>query len=106
MAMVAGSLFYPANFPALAPFLQPVVRSGRMLTIGNLQGLEYVRSSAPEYLRKVDVGSLHTFAGGPSAVLAWLFAGSLSILAFWVGQGVGRGLLATVGKFVKGKGSP
>src|SRR5438270_627407 len=63
-AMAAGFLFYPANFPALAPFLQPVVRDGRMLTVGNLQGLEYVRSSSPEYLRVVDVGSLHTFAGG------------------------------------------
>ena len=47
-AMAAGFLFYPANFPALAPFLQPVVRDGRMLTVGNLQGLEFIDTAAPD----------------------------------------------------------
>jgi methane/ammonia monooxygenase subunit A len=86
---VFGALFYVANYYLIAPFLQPVVTEGRYLTFANLQGFELHRSATPEYLRRVSVGGLHTFAGQLSAI-TWLFTGAVCIVTYSLGIAAGR----------------
>lgn len=84
-----GALFYSANALPLAPFHEPVVKEGRVLTVANLQGFEYHRSSAPEYLRIIQVGGLHSF-NGQSSVIAAGFTGVVCIASYLGGIGLGR----------------
>lgn len=86
---IFGSLLYTANYFMIAPFLQPVTVSNKVLTLANLQGLEYHRSATPEYLRQVAVGGLHTFAGQLNAITS-LFTGAICIVAYGLGTAVGR----------------
>lgn len=84
-----GALFYVANYYLIAPFLQPVVTEGKYLTLANLQGFELHRSATPEYLRRVSIGGLHTFAGQLAAI-TWLFTGAVCMLSYAFGVVVGR----------------
>ena len=84
-----GALFYIANYYLIAPFLQPLVTHGKYLTLANLQGLELHRSATPEYLRRVSVGGLHTFAGQLSAIV-WLFTGAVCMVSYGVGLAIGH----------------
>lgn len=86
---VFGSLFYVSNYYMQAPFLQPLEVSGKVLTLANLQGMEYHRSATPEYLRQVAIGGLHTFAGQLNAITT-LFTGAICIVAYGLGLAVGR----------------
>ena len=87
-----GWAFYPANSVLIAPFLEPIVRDGRLLTVANLQGLEYTRSSVPEYLRLVDVGGFHSFAG-QVGIIASLMTGVLCIATYVAGVGLAKLLI-------------
>src|SRR6266540_3692770 len=51
------------NYVMLSPFLQPVSFMGHTLTVADGQGIQYLRSQTPEYLRLVQQGSLRTFLG-------------------------------------------
>src|SRR6266545_745899 len=51
------------NYVMLSPFLQPVSFMGHTLTVADVQGIQYLRSQTPEYLRLVQQGSLRTFLG-------------------------------------------
>ncbi len=102
-AFAYGALFYVANSILIAPFLQPVVWGGRLLTVADLQAFEYVRSSSPEYLRQVQVGGLHAFPGQVS-VIASLFTGLACIALYWTGVGAGRLLVVwPLGRFIRGR---
>jgi methane/ammonia monooxygenase subunit A len=84
-----GLLFYAASYAMITPFLQPVVVHGRLLTLANLQGLEYWRSSAPEYLRSVQIGGIHTLAG-QSGIIASVLTGAATAVAGFAGAGAGH----------------
>lgn len=88
-AFAYGALFYQANAILIQPFLQAVDVAGAVLTVANLQGFSYQRSSVPEYLRIVQVGKIHSFAG-QSGIIASLFTGLLCIAAYWAGVGLAR----------------
>lgn len=84
-----GALFYVANYFLIAPFLQPVVKEASYLTLANLQGFTLHRSATPEYLRTVSVGGLHTFAG-QVAVIGWVFTGTVCMVGYAIGVGLGH----------------
>ncbi len=48
-----GLLFYPGNWPIIAPLHVPVEYNGMMMTLADLQGYHYVRTGTPEYIRMV-----------------------------------------------------
>jgi len=51
-----GLLFYPGNWPIIAPLHVPVEYNGMMMTLADLQGYHYVRTvhlSTSEWLKKV-----------------------------------------------------
>ena len=96
-----GSLFYVQNFPAIAPFRQPLVEHNKIMTLADLQGAEYVRSATPEYGRIVETGGLRTFPGQTTINSAAL-AGVLCIVTYAAGHMIGRGLIMwPVGRYLK-----
>ena len=99
--MAFTAAFWVANYVTLAPFLQPVEFMGSVVTLSDLQGIEYLRSATPEYLRMVEHGSLRTFLGETTGV-AFVFGTTLAVAGYWVGQGIGRFLaIWPIGKFIK-----
>jgi methane/ammonia monooxygenase subunit A len=81
--MLFALLFYPGNWPMLAAYRLPVEHIGSLVTVGDLIGYVYPRSSTPEYLRIIERGTLRTF-GGHSAVVSAFFAGFLCILTYFL----------------------
>ncbi len=93
--------FWVANYVTLAQFLQPVEFMGSIVTLSDLQGINYLRSATPEYLRIVEHGSLRTFLG-ETTLVAFVFGTTLAFFGYWVGQGIGRFLaIWPIGKFIK-----
>jgi methane/ammonia monooxygenase subunit A len=90
-----------ANYLTLAPFLSPVDWMGLPVTVADVQGIEYVRSQTPEYLRMVESGSLRTFLGETQYV-SLVFGATLAIAGYWIGQFIGRMLsIWPIGRFIK-----
>ncbi len=88
-SMLWGGLFWLANYPALAPFLQPVVTDGTLLTVADTLSAQLPRSQGPEYLRTVEQGSLRALIGDITLVVS-LFAALLSCVTYWVGVSIGH----------------
>lgn len=79
-----GGLFYAANLFLVSPFLQPVVLHDKLLTLANVQALEYHRSAIPEYMRVVEMAGQQTL-GGLAGVFASLFTGALCMALYALG---------------------
>ena len=72
-------LFYPGNWPMLAPYRLPVEVMGSLVSVGDYIGYAFTRTATPEYLRFIERGTLRTF-GGHSAWVASAFAGFVCVL--------------------------
>jgi methane/ammonia monooxygenase subunit A len=92
--MSFGLLFYPANWPLLAPFRLPLETMNSLVSVGDYIGYAYTRTSTPEYLRFIERGTLRTF-GGHSAVVSAFFSGFVCILMYLVWWYIGK-MLARV----------
>lgn len=90
--IVGGALFaivfYPANWPMLAPYRLVVEHLGQLATVADVIGYTFTRTSMPEYLRIIERGTLRTFGENPAVVSA-LFSGFLSVLMYWVWYAIG-----------------
>lgn len=86
-----GILIYPANWPLLAGFHEPINYNGELLTAADLLGYEYIRTGLPEYVRLVERSTLRTFGDAVTPLTA-VFAGFLSILVFYVAWAAGTAL--------------
>jgi methane/ammonia monooxygenase subunit A len=94
-------IFWWSNYVTLAPLLQPVEFMGHILTVADVQGIEYLRSQTPEYLRKVEHGSLRSFLEETQYV-SLVFGATVSVAGYWIGQGIGRFLaIWPIGRFIK-----
>ncbi|WP_084143866.1 bacterial ammonia monooxygenase, subunit AmoA [Methylocapsa acidiphila] len=93
-AMGWGLLLYPSNWPILAPYHQATEQYGLLMSLADLIGFEYVRTSMPEYLRIVERGTMRTFGKDVVAVAAF-FSGFVSILVYFWWWYVGK-LFSTV----------
>jgi len=97
-AMGFGLLLYPTNWPILAPYHQATEQYGLLMSLADLIGFQYVRTSMPEYLRIVERGTMRTFGKDVVAVAAF-FSGFVSILVYFWWWYVGK-LFSTV-KYMK-----
>jgi methane/ammonia monooxygenase subunit A len=89
------------NYVMLSPFLQPTAFMGHTLTLADVQGVEYLRSQTPEYLRLVQQGSLRTFLG-ETLYVSLAFGATMTVVGYWIGQFIGRMLaIWPIGKFMK-----
>jgi methane/ammonia monooxygenase subunit A len=96
-----GALFFAQNFPAVAPFRQPLVTHHAVMTVADLQGAEYIRSATPEYKRIVETGGLRTFSGQTMVTTAGL-AGVLCTISYGLGQLFARRVVFwPVGRYLK-----
>jgi methane/ammonia monooxygenase subunit A len=77
------------NYVPLAPLLQPTYFMGHILTVADVQGIAYIRSQTPEYLRLIERGALRSFLGETQYV-ALVFGATMAIGGYWVGQFIGR----------------
>ena len=87
-AFAWGALIYPANWPMLAAFHEPIDYHGEMLTTADLLGFEYIRTALPEYLRIVERSILRTF-GDAVVPLTAVFAGFVCTLMFYIWWAIG-----------------
>lgn len=76
-----GALFWPVNWPIIAATKVPVEYSGTLLSVADLMGYEYVRTTTPEYLRIIEETTLRTFGGSVTPLTA-SFAAFVCILTF------------------------
>lgn len=102
--MTFGLVFYPANWPLLAPFRLPLEAMNSLVSVGDYIGYAYTRTSTPEYLRFIERGTLRTF-GGHSAVVSAFFSGFVCILTYLVWWYIGKALtmVITVPNRLKGE---
>jgi methane monooxygenase/ammonia monooxygenase subunit A len=69
-----GLIFYPGNWPIIAPLHVPVEYNGMLMSIADIQGYNYVRTGTPEYIRMVEKGTLRTFGKDVAPVSAFFSA--------------------------------
>jgi methane/ammonia monooxygenase subunit A len=93
-----GVLFYPENWPMLAPFRVPVEYLGNVMSVGDLQGYQYIRTSTPEYIRLIERGTLRTFGQDVTPVSA-AFSGFVCIFVYLWWWAMARAFYTT--RFVK-----
>ncbi len=84
-----GFLFYPVNWLMLMPFLQPVTLFGKTFTVADLMGYYFIRPQTPEYLRRIDEGTLQAFLG-QRIWISILMAGIACTFMYWIGIGLGK----------------
>lgn len=92
-AFLFGIVIYPLNWPAFAPFHEPIEYLGVMVTTADLMGFQYIRTAMPEYVRIIEESTLRTFGEAVTPLTA-IFAGFITILHFylwvWVGSILGK----------------
>ncbi|MGR8934090.1 MAG: bacterial ammonia monooxygenase, subunit AmoA [Gammaproteobacteria bacterium] len=93
-AMGWGLIFYPSNWPVIAPLHVPVEYNGMMMTLADLQGYHYVRTGTPEYIRMVEKGTLRTFGKDVAPVSAF-FSAFMSILIYFMWHFLGEWFCST-----------
>jgi methane/ammonia monooxygenase subunit A len=82
-------LVWAFNYIPLAPFLQPAHFMNHVLTVADVQGIVYIRSQTPEYLRHIERGALRSFLGETQYV-SLVFGGTMAVIGYWIGQFIGR----------------
>ena len=76
-------VFYPANWPMLAPYRLVTEHLGQLATVADVIGFTFTRTSMPEYLRIIERGTLRTFGENP-AVISALFSGFLCVIMYYL----------------------
>ena len=99
--MIWAFFVWGFNYIPLGWYLQPVEFMDSILTVSDVQGIVYIRSQTPEYLRLIERGALRSFLGETQYV-SLMFGGTISILGYWIGQFIGRYLAVwPIARFMK-----
>src|ERR1051325_10572046 len=100
-SMLFAFTWWVSNYVMVAPYLQPAQWMDRILTVSDIQGIAYIRSQTPEYLRIVEHGTLRSFLGETQYV-SIVFGMTVAIAGYWIGQFIGRMLaIWPIGRFMK-----
>jgi len=86
-----GALVYPLNWAFMAPYKVPVELHGMLMSVADLMGYQYVRTTTPEYLRIIEESTLRTFGGSVTpltAVFSALCGMVIYMIFLWVGSRV------------------
>jgi methane/ammonia monooxygenase subunit A len=66
-----------------------------------VQGIQYLRSQTPEYLRLVENGTLRSFLEETQYV-SLVFGATVTVAGYWIGQAIARWLaIWPIGRFIK-----
>jgi methane/ammonia monooxygenase subunit A len=82
-------LMYSNNWVILAPFHQASEQYGQLMSVADLVGFHYVRTSMPEYIRIIERGTMRTFGKDVVGVSSF-FSGFVSIIVYFVWWNVGK----------------
>src|SRR5216684_1748188 len=82
--MVWTLVFWTSNYMTLAPYLVPTQFMGHILTVADVQGIQYLPSQTPEYLRLVENGTLRSFLEETQYV-SLVFGATLTVAGYWIG---------------------
>jgi methane/ammonia monooxygenase subunit A len=94
-------VLWASNYVLVWPFMQPAAFMGHVMTLADIQGIAYIRTATPEYLRIIETGSLRTFLG-QSLYVALAFGATLAAFGYWIGQFIGRYLAVwPIGRTIK-----
>ena len=93
--MMFALMFYPANWPLLAPYRLPMEVMNTLVSTGDYIGYAFTRTSTPEYLRFIERGTLRTF-GGHSAVVSAFFSGFICIFMYLIWWYIGKALSTVI----------
>ncbi len=88
-----GALVWPLNWPLFAASKVPIEFNGMLLSVADLMGFEYIRTTTPEYLRIIEESTLRTFGGSVTPLTA-VFAGLVGIVVY--------ALFLLLGKWING----
>lgn len=86
--MLFALLFYPSNWPALAPYFLPVEHMGSVAPIADFIGYTFPRTATPEYIRIIERGNLRTFENAAVWVSSF-FGGFVCVFLYWIFWHVG-----------------
>lgn len=81
-------LFYPSNWPYMAPYFLPVEHMGSVAPLADLIGYTFPRTATPEYIRIIERGNLRTFENAAVWVSSF-FAGFICVFLYWIFWQVG-----------------
>jgi methane/ammonia monooxygenase subunit A len=91
-----------SNYVTLAPYLQPSMFMGSVLTVADVLGIQYLRNQTPEYLRMVESGTLRSFLQETQYV-ALAFGSTVAVAGYWIGQAIARWIaIWPIGRSIKG----
>ena len=82
-------LMYSNNWVILAPFHQASEQYGTLMSLADIIGFHYVRTSMPEYIRIIERGTMRTFGKDVVGVSSF-FSGFVSIIVYFVWWYVGK----------------
>ncbi len=88
-AVVWTFAIWAGNWAMLQPLLQPVEYMGNIMTVADVQGIAYLRTQTPEYLRIIETGTLRSFLQETTAV-SILFGSTIAMFGYWIGQAIAR----------------
>ena len=92
-------LMYSNNWVILAPFHQASEQYGILMSLADIIGFHYVRTSMPEYIRIIERGTMRTFGKDVVGVSSF-FSGFVSIIVYFVWWHVGK-MFSTVSYMAK-----
>ncbi|MDF1832913.1 MAG: methane monooxygenase/ammonia monooxygenase subunit A [Porticoccaceae bacterium] len=88
-----GALVWPLNWSFMAASKVPVELNGMLLSVADLMGYQYIRTTTPEYLRIIEESTLRTFGGSVTPLTA-VFSGLCGIVVYglflWIGARVNQ----------------
>src|SRR3981081_3123880 len=105
-SILGGSIwtfaFWISNYISLAPYLQPSMFMGHMLSVADVLGIQYLRGQTPESRRRVESGTLRSFLGETQYV-ALAFGSTVAVGGYCIGQALARWLaIWPIGRSIKG----
>ena len=78
-----GALVWPLNWSFMAAYKVPVEFNGTLMSVADLMGYQYIRTTTPEYLRIIEESTLRTFGGSVTPLTA-VFAGLCGMVVYMI----------------------
>lgn len=72
----------------MAAYKVPVEFNGMLMSVADMMGYQYIRTTTPEYLRIIEESTLRTFGGSVTPLTA-AFSALCGIVVFLIFLGVG-----------------
>jgi len=95
-----GALIWPINWPLFAAYKVPVEYSGTLVSLSDLMGYQYIRTTTPEYLRIIEESTLRTFGGSVTPLTA-VFSAFVAVVTYSLFLLLGAAIYNLAGRYVR-----